>query len=153
MSGELAAGSVFRLPEPVVVTRQRLDALAAALGQPIPAVQAPPTYLFVLAEPAFEALFTDPRLGLDLSRIIHVDQSFEYVRPVVVGDVLDVSLTIGKVRVRGEAEFITVLGEVVDTVAGAIVATFSTTLLHRNPVGGAASAAGHLEGSTREVTP
>ncbi|MDR2620289.1 MAG: MaoC family dehydratase N-terminal domain-containing protein, partial [Propionibacteriaceae bacterium] len=130
LSQEQALGRIFQLPAPVTVTQADLNALAAALGYDVPVSWAPPTYMFVLAEPAFTAFYTDPELELRLQNIIHVSQSFEYVRPVIPGDVLRVILTINKLQIRGEAEFITLNG-VVTAADDSVVATFISVVLHR----------------------
>jgi acyl dehydratase len=121
----------YQLPKPVRVRQESLDGLAAALGYALPVASAPITYLFVLAQPAFEALFSDPELQLDLSRIIHVEQSFNQLCPLRAGDVVQVLLTIDKMRARGDAMFITIVGEV-NRVDGTPVGTLTTTLLHHN---------------------
>ncbi|MDR2619891.1 MAG: MaoC family dehydratase N-terminal domain-containing protein, partial [Propionibacteriaceae bacterium] len=72
----------------------------------------------------------DPELELRLQNIIHVSRSFEYVRPVIPGDVLRVILTINKLQIRGEAEFITLNG-VVTAADDSLVATFISVVLHR----------------------
>ncbi len=102
---------------PYVVSQAKIAEFAAALGDADnPAYQgenavAPPTFAVLIANAAWENLFTDPELDLELSRTIHVDQRFEYVRPLRVNDAIQASLTIEKVRVRGGTAIL--LGDVV----------------------------------------
>ncbi len=73
-------------------------------GQPI----APPTFAAVIAAQAWGAMFDDPDLGLALHRTIHADQRFDIVRPLRAGDDVVATLTIEKVRNRGNVDMVTI---------------------------------------------
>jgi acyl-CoA thioesterase FadM len=60
----------------------------------------------VVAGPAWQQMFDDPELALDLASIVHGDQRFDYRDPLRAGDVVTATLTIDKVRVRGGSEII-----------------------------------------------
>ncbi|MBX6358027.1 MAG: MaoC family dehydratase N-terminal domain-containing protein [Micromonosporaceae bacterium] len=93
---------------------------ARALGYPD--VVAPPTFPVVVTASATRQLIDDPGLGLDFSRVVHADQRFAYVRPVVAGDELVCVNTIEEITSRGGHDFLSTRTEVT-TVAGAPVVT------------------------------
>jgi len=112
------------------VTRGKLAEFAAALGDPLVEgsgpVVAPPTFGAVVTGPAWDVLFTDPELGLSLSRVVHADQQFRYHRPLEPGDVVTATLSITKVRVRGTTEIITTSVEVRDAVEQPVLVADAT---------------------------
>ena len=102
---------------------------AAAAGHPD--VIAPPTFLTVLSfRFALESPVVDPELGLDYSRVVHGEQSFELHRPVVAGDRLTVTSTVSDIRAAGKNELMTTTSEVTDADGGA-VATLVQTIVSR----------------------
>jgi acyl dehydratase len=113
-----------------------IDATAArALGHPD--VVAPPTFLTVLNfRFAASGPVVDPELGLDYSRVVHGEQSFELHRPVVAGDILTSVMTVEDIRDAGRNELILTRTDVTDA-AGQSVATVRGTIVSR---GTAASA-------------
>ena len=129
---EAHAGRQYPPTAPYEVTAAKVAEFAAALGDDDPrctgaAAVAPPTFAAVLAAPAWQALFTDPELGLALRRIVHGDQRFELVRLLRVGDQVTATLTLDRVRTRGEADIITAsvaLRTVADEALGTATATF-----------------------------
>jgi len=131
------AGKTYAPTAPYEVTRVKIVELAAALGEraaydvlfPV----APPTFGAVVASPAWDALFTDPELGLQLSRIVHADQQFRYHSPLQPGDVVTATLRIDKVRVRGAVEIISTSVEVHDE-ADDHVLTATSTFVHTREV-------------------
>jgi hypothetical protein len=127
------AGKAYAPTAPYEVTRVKIDEFAAALGEPLPAEEAhppaPPTFAAVVTNAALDALFTDPELGLDLSRIVHGDQQFRYERPLRAGDVVTARLRIDKVRVRGPVEIVSTAVEVDDAI-GSPVLTATATFVH-----------------------
>jgi len=106
---------------------RELDA-ARALGHP--EVIAPPTFPFVLAMRASAAVVADPALGIDYSRVVHGEQSFAYLRPVRVGDVLSVEVTVADIRSAGGHSMLTTRSDLA-TVEGEHVVTVLTTLVVR----------------------
>jgi hypothetical protein len=127
------AGRRYPPTPPYEVTRGKIVELAAALGQADayagPSPDAPPTFAAVVTMPAWDAMFTDPELGLRLSRIIHSDQRFRYARPLRTGDVVTAALQIDRVRARAGSEMISCSVTVVDA-EGETVLTAEATFLH-----------------------
>ena len=102
---------------------------ARALGHPD--VIAPPTFLTVLNfRFASSGPVADPELGLDYSRVVHGEQSFELHRPVRAGDVLTSVMTIEDIRDAGRNELILTRTDVTD-VTGEAVATVRGTIVSR----------------------
>lgn len=128
------AGKVYPPAPSYRVSRAKIAEFAAALGDgDNPAYSgdrpvAPPTFAAVIAAQAWDALFTDPELGLALHRVIHGDQSFEFVRPLREGDDVVATCTIERVRTRGQLDIINVAVGL--TVDGEQVCTSRSTLMH-----------------------
>jgi acyl dehydratase len=122
-------------PTPVYeVTAVKIAEFAAALGDDNPAYDgnvpvAPPTFAAVPAAAAWDVMFTDPELGLELSHIVHGDQRFSYLRPLRAGDRVTAALTIDKVRIRGAAEIISSTVDVRD-LNGELTCTAAATFVH-----------------------
>ena len=111
------------------VDEMRVRAFADAVGQRGPGV--PPTIVTVPEiEAGLDHVVSDPRLGIDLSRVLHAEQEYRWSRPVVVGETLTASATIEGVRDRGGMRFLTLRTEVVDE-AGELVASGRSTLIIR----------------------
>lgn len=100
-----------------------LDA-ARALGHP--SLVAPPTFVVGIAFAATDVALKDPGLGLDFSRVVHGDQRFSYLRPVVAGDRLQVTTTLESVRSVAGNDMVTARGEVTDATGELVVTTWST---------------------------
>jgi acyl dehydratase len=116
---------------PVVfpVLAERVDAFAAAVGHPGGGV--PPTFVTApeLAAGLDNAL-TDPELGLDLSAVLHGEQSYEWGRPLVVGETLTAATAIEDVRSKSGIEFVTLRTDLRDE-DGLIVVVGRSTLIVR----------------------
>jgi len=126
------------------VSREKVREFAEAIGDPHPAYRdraaagalghpeiiAPPTFPFVLAMQASAAVVADPELGIDYSRVVHGEQSFAYLRPIRVGDVLTVAVTVADIRSAGGHSMLTTRSDLA-TVDGEHVVTVLTTLVVR----------------------
>lgn len=126
------------------VGREKVREFAEAIGDPNPAyldrdaaralghpeIIAPPTFPFVLAMRASSAVIADPALGIDYSWVVHGEQSFAYRRPVRVGDVLTVAVTVADIRSAGGHSMLTTRSDLA-TVEGESVVTVLTTLVVR----------------------
>lgn len=127
------AGRAYAPTAPYEVTRGKVAEFAAALGAPLAdgygPVEAPPTFGAVLTAPAWDTLFTDPELELQLRRVVHADQQFRYHRPLEPGDVVTATLRVAKVRVRGTTEIITTSVEIRDAV-DQVVLVADATFVH-----------------------
>ncbi|MGQ4516289.1 FAS1-like dehydratase domain-containing protein [Streptomyces sp. DW26H14] len=101
---------------------------AQALGYPD--VIAPPTFVFTITFRAAGEVMTDPRLGLDYSRVVHGNQKFAYARPLRAGDRLSVTSTIEAITTRAGSDFVDLRGDVHDE-TGEHVATAWMKLVAR----------------------
>ena len=109
--------------------RSRVRAFADAVGHRGPGV--PPTIVTVPEIAAgLDHVVSDPRLGTDLSRVLHGEQEYRWSRALVVGEALTASATIESVRDKGGMRFL-VLGTEVRDEAGELVATGRCTLIVR----------------------
>ncbi len=121
-------GREFPAPAPLTITPDRVGAFAAAVGHPgNPSGSVPPTFPIVLAFDAMQA-FLDAE-QIDLHRIVHGEQRFAYVRPLVAGDELSATLTVTGLRQIGGADIIATTSEITDA-SGAVVCTGKATLVH-----------------------
>jgi acyl dehydratase len=119
-------GRTYPATEPYRVCREKIREFAAAIGatdaayhDPAAAqalghadVVAPPTFPVVLASAASQQVIDDPSLGMDYSRVVHGDQRFLYVRPVVAGDDLVCVTAIEEITSRSGHDFLTTRADV-----------------------------------------
>ncbi|HEX8626768.1 MAG TPA: MaoC family dehydratase N-terminal domain-containing protein [Catenuloplanes sp.] len=91
---------------------------------------APPTFPVLVTMAAGRQIVDDPELGVDYSRVVHGDQRFRYVRPVVAGDELVCTSTVEEIVSRGGHDFLTTRTEV-GTVTGEPVVTVWSKLVVR----------------------
>lgn len=134
MISDSHAGRSYPPTEPYEVTAAKIAEFAAALGDHNPAYRgddpiAPPTFASVIAGQAWQALWADEELGLELRRIVHGDQRISHNRPLRAGDRVTATLTIDKVRTRGTVDMIN-SRVTLTTPAGEEVCTASSTFLH-----------------------
>lgn len=87
---------------------------AAAAGHR--GVVATPTFLVSLAQATEAQYIEDPAAGIDFTRVVHGEESFELVRPVVAGDRLVPTLTVERVRSAGGHTMVTTRVDVADEV-------------------------------------
>jgi len=83
----------------------------AAARSPYGALVAPPTFGVTFAMHPFALACTDPEIGIDLVRLLHAEQEFEYGAVVRPGDVLVTTGEVVEVRTKGALEFMTVRSE------------------------------------------
>ncbi|HWC79446.1 MAG TPA: MaoC family dehydratase N-terminal domain-containing protein [Pseudonocardiaceae bacterium] len=103
---------------------------AAARAAGHPHVVAPPTFLTIVNLRTIAGIVADPKLGLDWSRVVHAEQRFAHIRPIVAGDRLVVAATITDIMARAGNDFLTVRADV-STEAGDPVAVCTATLVAR----------------------
>jgi acyl dehydratase len=132
-------GRRFPPTEPYLVGREKIREFADAIGaddaayrDPIaaaklgyPEVIAPPTFPMVVAGLASQALFSDPALGLDYSRVVHGDQRFVYVRPVRAGDRLVCVCEVEEIMNRAGNDFLTTRTEITTDTGEPVVSVWS----------------------------
>ncbi|HSD48397.1 MAG TPA: MaoC family dehydratase N-terminal domain-containing protein [Actinomycetota bacterium] len=110
------------------VREEHVRRFARAVGEGEDSV--PPTFV---TAPEFAAGLTqvigDADLGLDLSRVLHGEQEYEWRRPVRPGDVLDVTSTIESIRAKGGREFLTLRTEMRDAEDDLVVVARSSLLV------------------------
>ena len=130
--------------EPYLVGREKIREFARAIGATdaayhdldaakalgYPDVIAPPTFPVVVTMGSSRQIIEDPELGLDYSRVVHGDQKFAYVRPVVAGDALVCVNSVEEITSRGGHDFLTTRTEVT-TEAGEPVLTAWSKLVQR----------------------
>ena len=130
--------------EPYLVGREKIREFARAIGatdaeyhDPEAAraigygdVVAPPTFPVVITMASSRQIIEDPELGLDYSRVVHGDQKFAYVRPVVAGDALVCVNSVDEITTRGGHDFLTTRTEVT-TEGGEPVLTVWSKLVQR----------------------
>jgi acyl dehydratase len=88
------------------VTPEHVAGFAAALGDPNPeyATLAPPTYPIAFMTQAMSGgMETFLELGLNFMTLVHGEQEFEYVRPVRIGETLELTGRIADVYEKTNA--------------------------------------------------
>ena len=122
------------------VGREKIREFAFAIGDPNPAyfdvaasralghadLVAPPTFAVVVTRGPQITVIEDPDLGLDFSRVVHGDQRFEFTRPIVAGDVLTTTASVGSAHTRAGSDFLTIRSDVVDRTGTSVVSVFAT---------------------------
>ncbi|WP_185906471.1 FAS1-like dehydratase domain-containing protein [Marinobacter sp. NP-6] len=99
------------------VTEDSLNRFIAAIGsQPTPATLpvAPPTYQKVIEGKDDSSRKIIEALGIELKRVLHAEQEFEYLEPITAGDQLKVSRKISDhyFKKSGTREFLVIESEV-----------------------------------------
>jgi hypothetical protein len=77
-------------------------------GEAGAAVGAPPTFAAAFAIEPFAKACSDPELGINVLRLVHGEQEFEFVEPVRPGDVLDTVGEVTLVKDRGPLDWLEV---------------------------------------------
>ena len=139
------AGRSWPATPPYQVGREKIREFARAIGATEaeyhdPAAARAIGYSDVVAPPTFPIVFTmasshaqiveDPELGIDYSRVVHGDQKFAYVRPIVAGDALVCVNTVEDITSRGGHDFMTTRSDIT-TEAGEPVVTVWAKLVQR----------------------
>lgn len=129
-------------PQRYEVGREKIREFAEAIGDDNPAyrdasaaralghgdVVAPPTFAMIPVLRGFDVLMDD--LGVEYSRVIHVDQRFVHTRPIQAGDTLLTTTTVDSVKSRAGSHFLGIRCDVA-TESGEHVCTATSTLLVR----------------------
>ena len=135
-------GRVFPPTPPYLVGREKVREFARAVFAEAPQhsdvdaardlgyadVVAPPTFAMVVQDITLQQLLAEPGSGIELSRLVHAEQRFRYTRPIVAGDALTATLTVGGIRTLGGNAMVTSDAEIVDA-TGAHVVTATSVLL------------------------
>ncbi|MGC5076799.1 FAS1-like dehydratase domain-containing protein [Agrococcus sp. DT81.2] len=93
-------------------------------------VIAPPTFPIVIQELTLRQLLEDETAGVDFTRVVHGDQRFTAIRPIVAGDQLTAQLTVTSVKSLGGNDMVTSESVITDA-HGEHVVTATSTLVVR----------------------
>jgi acyl dehydratase len=80
----------------------------AAKASPHGGLVAPPTFATVFAIEPFARACSDPELRVNVLRLVHGEQEFEFLEPVRPGDVLETTGEITRIQERGRMDFLEV---------------------------------------------
>jgi acyl dehydratase len=115
-------------PFAFALVADRVASFARAVGHPGTGV--PPTFATVPELAAgLENVLADRELGLDLSRVLHAEQEYEWVRPLALGDAITAVARIEEIRSRGDLEFLTLRTELRDEAGEVVVAARSRLIV------------------------
>jgi hypothetical protein len=90
----------------------------------------PPTFATVPELAAgLQHVLADEDLGLDLSRVLHAEQEYEWGRPLTIGETLSAETTITDIRTKGALSFITLRTDLRDEARRTVVVATSTLLV------------------------
>lgn len=117
-----------------VIKAERASAFARAVAggdEPFDSGTVPPTFAAVYCLfPTLAQLFSDQEVGVQLSGLIHGEQSFEWPAPVRAGDVVDASAVITAIEEKRGMTFLTIDCEA-QRQDGAIVCRGRATMIMR----------------------
>ena len=90
---------------------------------------APPTFPIVIQQHTLEQLLADDDAGVDFSRVVHGDQRFVAVRPIVAGDELTGTMTVTSVKTLGGNAMVTSETAITDADGAPAVTAISTLVI------------------------
>ena len=93
-------------------------------------VIAAPTFAVVIQERSLATVLADKDADIDFSRVVHGDQRFIHVRPIVAGDELTSQLTVASVKTLGAHSMVTFETKIFD-IKKELVCTAISTLVVR----------------------
>lgn len=80
----------------------------AARASPHGGLVAPPTFAAAFAIEPFARACSDPELELNVLRLVHGEQEFEFLEPVRPGDRLETTGEVTRIQERGNLDFLEV---------------------------------------------
>ena len=92
-------------------------------------VVAPPTFAVVIQERSLTSVISDPEADIDFSRVVHGDQRFVSVRPIVAGSELTSVLEVASVKSLGAHSMITFNTEIFDLDKKLVCTAISTLVV------------------------
>jgi acyl dehydratase len=92
-------------------------------------VVAPPTFAVVIQERSLATVLADPEANIDFSRVVHGDQRFVHVRPIVAGDLLTSQLTVASVKSLGAHSMVTFETQIFDAASKQVCIAISTLVV------------------------
>jgi len=137
-------GKTYPQTDPYLVGREKIREFAHAVKSSSPMhfdvlsaqaagysdVIAPPTFAVVIQERSLASVLADKEADIDFSRVVHGDQRFVHVRPIVAGDELTSQLTVASVKSIGGHSMVTFETKVHDA-SSELVCTAISTLVVR----------------------
>ena len=137
-------GKKYPATDPYLVGREKIREFAHAVKSVNPMnldvfaaqaagytdIIAPPTFAVVIQERSLATVLADPEADIDFSRVVHGDQRFVHVRPILAGDELTSVLKVASVKSLGAHSMITFETEVFD-IENQLVCTAISTLVVR----------------------
>ena len=119
-------------PVELIADAERVLAFARAVGHPGDDV--PPTFVTAPEVAAGLAnVLGDPDLGIDLARVLHGEQEYEWHRQLAVGETLTAEATIQEIRGRAALEFLTLRTELRDAASELVCVGRSTLIVRGEP--------------------
>ncbi len=122
----------------------------AAVASPYGGLVAPPSFAAIFAIEPFSAACTDPALGIDVVRLVHGEQEFEWLGPVRPGDVLATTGEITAIRTKGPLDFVEVTTTSVNQRGETVVRGVWTAVIRNGGALGLLLAARRLLGTGRQ---
>lgn len=118
----------------VTVAPERVALFAKAIGAGNAVTVAPPTFMKAIEGEHGSSRAIMSALGVDLRRVLHAEQQFDYFAPIVAGDTLTVQRTVTDLydKKNGAMDFI-VIESVLHNAAGVLVGRSRQVVLVRNP--------------------
>ena len=137
-------GKTYAETDPYLVGREKIREFAHAVKSVNPInldvfaaqaagyndVVAPTTFAVVIQERSLATVLADPEADIDFSRVVHGDQRFVNVRPIVAGDELTSKLKVASVKSLGGHSMVTFETEIFDA-SNELVSTAISTLVVR----------------------
>ena len=139
-----AQGKKYPATDPYLVGREKIREFASAVQSTNPTnldvfaaqtagytdIIAPPTFAVVIQERSLKTVLSDKEVGIDFSRVVHGDQRFIHVRPIVAGDELTSELEISSIKSLAGNFMVTFDTKIFDA-AKELVCTAISTLVVR----------------------
>ena len=100
-----SVGRTFTGAKSTTISQSEITQFAQVFGESDFSV-ATPTFSIRVSLDQLQVILTDPEVGINWERVVHGDQKFEIIRPIVAGDVLTCDATIESYRVAAGNEFI-----------------------------------------------
>ena len=134
---------VWKYPEPFVVGREQIRQYANSIKANDPAsvdpsaaaemgysgLVAPLTFVSIIAVMTQRHFFPHVDVGFETMQIVQVDQKFNFLRPIVEGDVVQATMYIDSVDERFGADIVTSRNVLTDNETGEVVMIAYTTLM------------------------
>jgi acyl dehydratase len=103
--------------------------LEAAIKHGYKDLIAPPTFAVVIQERSLTQVITDKEAALDFSRVVHGDQRFIHLRPIVAGDELTSELKVASVKQLAGNSMVSFETQIFDSNQELVCTAISTLLV------------------------